>query len=72
MTNRYDEVCIPEATIIRQTDNAGCFMVDDTEVWIPWSQIADYNGTPSKDGEIGFLYVKRWIAEDKDLEYEEI
>jgi hypothetical protein len=72
MSDRFDEVQINEATIKRQTDNAALYEIEGKEVWIPWSQVANYHTSPTKDGETGPIFVKRWLAEEKELEYEEL
>ena len=67
--DRFDWVVVEEATLIRSTDRAGLFDVDGDEVWIPWSQIRE--DSVDQDGESGALFLRRWIAQDKDLEFAE-
>jgi hypothetical protein len=66
---RSDRVSF-EAELIRQTDKAGLFKVGDDEVWLPWSMIHE-DSQCAKDGDVGIVYVPRWLAEDKEIEYEE-
>lgn len=60
-------VTIPAATLVAQTALAGLFQIDGgrRREWLPWSQIDE--GSPSKDGETGDLYIKYWIADERGL-----
>lgn len=62
-------VRIPDVTLIRSTANAGLYKIDGEEIWFPWSQVLD--GSVDTDGRSGDLLVPRWIAEEKDVEFEE-
>lgn len=69
MSRSSEHVRIPEATLIRQTEKAGLFEIEDEEIWLPWSQVEDSG--PAKNGDTGPLYVPRWLAEKNHLHYEE-
>ena len=63
--SRYVTVAFDE--ILKETDKA--FLVrlpDEEEVWIPYSQIADYEDYNAGD-EDGELSVTEWIAKEKGL-----
>ena len=65
-----DIVCVEGVTVVRSTDSAGLYRTEDgTEVWVPWSQVDDRS--VDKDGASGELWIPRWLAESKDLEYSE-
>jgi hypothetical protein len=68
---RHDQVAVQVDLLIRQTEKAALCEIDGEEVWLPWSQI-DEGSDIKKDGDSGTVYIPRWLAEDKDLEYEEI
>lgn len=63
------QVQIDEATLIRQTVNAGLFEINGEEHWIPWSQV-DGDCDLEDDGDTGPLIITQWIAEQKDLEWD--
>lgn len=57
---------IKNVRLLRQTEKAGLFEIDEAEVWIPWSQIEN-NDEDLKDGYYGRIYITEWIAEAKGL-----
>jgi hypothetical protein len=68
--NRRDIVTVGGMELIRSTEKAGLYVGDDgSEVWIPFSQLS--HGSIDTDGQSGEIYIPRWLAEDKELEYEE-
>jgi hypothetical protein len=69
--DRYDQVEVSVDQLIRQTEKAALCLIGDQEVWLPWSQI-DESSDIKKDGDAGSAYIPRWLAEEKDLEYEEL
>lgn len=63
-----DLVKIEDVTVVRSTEKAGLYRTaDGEEFWCPWSQ-ADVNSV-GKEGETGDLWIPRWLAEDKEIEY---
>lgn len=75
--SRYDRqtVEITDVTLTKSTEKAGLYEIDGEKVWIPFSQLRKHPDTDEesvdKDGESGSLFLPRWLAEEKDLEYEE-
>jgi site-specific DNA-methyltransferase (adenine-specific) len=69
--DRYEQVAIEVDELLRQTEKAALCLIGDEEVWLPWSQI-DKGSEIAKDGDSGTVYIPRWLADDKGLEYEEI
>lgn len=68
--NRFTTVIISEVTLIRSTEKAGLYRdTEGNEFWIPWSQLRD--DSVDKDGETGDIRIPLWLAEEKELEYEE-
>jgi len=68
--NRFNTVIISEVTLIRSTEKAGLYRdTEGNEFWIPWSQLRD--DSVDKDGETGDIRIPLWLAEEKELEYEE-
>lgn len=55
--------------LITQTDKAGLFDVGDIDAWIPWNQVAEFCHL-NTNGDEGELIITRWIAEQKDLEWD--
>lgn len=68
--SRYDNVEIEVEKLIRQTANAALCLIDGEECWLPWSQINE-DSEITKDGDSGSVYIPRWLAEEKELEYYE-
>jgi len=55
-------------SLLAQTESAGLFRFEDGEEhWIPWSQVSE--DSPSKNGEVGTLWITEWICEKKGIEY---
>ncbi len=68
--NRFTTVIICEVTLIRSTERAGLYRdTEGNEFWIPWSQLRD--DSVDKDGETGDIRIPLWLAEEKELDYEE-
>lgn len=61
-------VTLPNVVIKRITDKAMLVDVDNEEVWIPLSQVADSDNY--EEGDEGSLSVTDWIAREKGLEHE--
>ena len=59
-------ILVSDATLIRSSDKAGLYKIDDTEHWIPWSQIRD--DSVDRDGQSGDLWITEWIADQKEIE----
>lgn len=67
---KYERVQITNVTLKRSSAKAGLYVFEDeSEEWIPFSQVAE--GSVDKDGDTGTLYIPRWLAEDRNIEYEE-
>ena len=67
---RYETVVVRDVTLRHSTKNAGLYRDEDGgEFWIPWSQLKE--GSVDKDGDSGDILIPRWLAEEKELEYEE-
>lgn len=67
MRDGWDYVAICDVRLIEETEAAGLFVVEGEEVWLPWSQIDEE--TVDFDGEETDLYVRRWLADERDLPY---
>lgn len=67
MRDGWDYVVICDVELIDETVQAGLFLIEGEEVWLPWSQVDEDSVPP--EGEEGELYVRRWIAIEKDLPY---
>lgn len=68
--NRFTTVIISEVTLIRSTEKAGLYRdTEGNEFWIPWSQLRE--DSVDKDGETGDIRIPLWLAEEKELDYEE-
>lgn len=68
--NRFTTAIISEVTLIRSTEKAGLYRdTEGNEFWIPWSQLRD--DSVDKDGETGDIRIPLWLAEEKELDYEE-
>lgn len=68
--NRFTTVIISEVTLVRSTPKAGLYRdTEGNEFWIPWSQLRD--DSVDKDGETGDIRIPLWLAEEKELDYEE-
>ena len=67
MRESWDYVAICDVQLVDETENAGLFLIEGEEVWLTWSQI----DVPSVDfdGEDFELYVRRWLAEERDLPF---
>ena len=67
MGQRYVEVDFEE--FAHETDAAALFIIDNAEVWIPWSQIEDGQNLV-KGQQDGRVSITQWIAEQKGLEFD--
>ncbi len=57
-----------DCRLIRQTEKACLVEIPDQgEQWLPWSQVGE--DSISKDGDVGFLYLTKWICDQKEIEY---
>ncbi len=61
-------VTLPNVTIKKITTMAMLVDIDDEEVWLPLSQVA--NGESYQEGDEGSLSVTDFIAREKDLDHE--
>jgi hypothetical protein len=52
--------------ILRETDKAFLVEIDGDEVWLPFSQVADFNDYAEGDEDLE-LSVTEWIANEKGL-----
>lgn len=69
--SRYDQVTVYVDRVLRTTDKAAlCLVNNDTEVWLPWSQI-DEGSEVQQKGDEGEVYIPRWLAEKNELPYSE-
>lgn len=60
-----DYVEFENVTLIRSTEKAGLYRIDDQQVWIPWSVIDE--GSADRDGQTGTIYVREWFVEKEQL-----
>lgn len=67
MRDSWDYVAVCDVRLIDETEAAGLFLIEGEEVWLPWSQI-ETEGV-NYDGEDFDLYVRRWLADERDLPY---
>ena len=67
MRDGWDYVAICDVGLLEESEGAGLFLIEGEEIWIPWSQI-DESIVPEA-GEEADLYVRRWIAIEKDLPF---
>lgn len=63
-------VTVEQVTLVRTTDAAALFLVDadDREVWLPLSQI---DITAWDNGDCDDLEMPKWLADAKELDYDE-
>lgn len=67
---KFDRVEISGVMLKRSSEKAGLYVFEDGgEEWLPFSQVAA--GSVDKDGDTGTLWIPRWLAEDRDIEYDE-
>ena len=67
----YAQVEVANVTLKRSSAKAGLYVLEDgTEHWLPFSQVAD--GSVDKDNTTGTLYIPRWLAEDREIDYDEV
>lgn len=68
---KYAQVEVANVTLKRSSAKAGLYVLEDgTEHWLPFSQVAD--GSVDKDNTTGTLYIPRWLAEDREIDYDEV
>jgi len=68
--NRFTTVIISKVTLIRSTEKAGMYRdTEGNEFWIPFSQLRE--DSVDKDGDTGDIRIPLWLAEEKELDYEE-
>ncbi len=65
-TDRYEQVEIYIAKVVKTTDKAALCIVEDEEVWLPWSLI-DEGSDIETEGDSGVAYIPEWLAEEKGL-----
>jgi hypothetical protein len=54
-----------QCVIKHQTDKAWLINANDTDAWIPKSQISDY--VEERDGTISAIFISEWLATEKGL-----
>lgn len=66
---------VVDATLKRSTAKAGFYMINGVGIWIPFSHLRKHPETGEdsvdRDNSTGSLFLPRWLAEERDLEYEE-
>jgi len=68
--NRYRTVIVPNVILLRSTEKAGLYEDEEGEqFWIPFSQLKE--DSCDRDNEFGDIRIPAWLAEEKELEYEE-
>lgn len=67
---RFDLVHVFVEEVKVSTDKAAMCLIDGDEVWLPWSQIHG-DSEIEGPGDSGNVIIPRWLAEEKELEYEE-
>ena len=67
MSDGNDWVLVEDAKLIKSRPMSGLFLIDGSQFWIPWSAI-DEDGSISRDGEQGNLYVRKWVARDRNFD----
>ena len=65
MSQQRDFCLIENAICIRETDKAILVAVENTQHWIPKSQINYDESEVTKLGDEGYLVVASWIAKEK-------
>lgn len=55
-----------DCKLLKSTDKAGLFKIENKQYWIPWSQVHPEDSI-DKDGQEGTLVITQWIAEQKEL-----
>ncbi len=80
MSNNEDTVIVKDRKLLRETENAVCLGGKNTplhsqgmtgKVWIPVTFIESpfpFNNV----GEVADIEIPRWVAEQKELDYEEV
>lgn len=68
--DRYESVSVPVEEVKAESAKAILIVTEESEGWIPTSQIRDESEVWKK-GDSGSLVIPRWLAEEKDLHYEE-
>lgn len=64
--DRYDLVEVEVDRVIRTTDKAVLCLIEDEEIWLPWSQI-DEGSEIESVGDSGTIYIPQWLADEKGL-----
>ena len=67
LRDSWDYVAICDVALLDETDGAGLFAIEGEEIWLPWSQIDTQS--VGYDGNDMDLYVRRWLANERDLPY---
>lgn len=68
MARQYVE--IEDVEVLKATDKALLVYVDSTEIWLPRSQIHASSAVDAQ-GDKGQIVVTKWIAEQKEIEFDE-
>ena len=61
MSRNSEPVDFSDVEFVRETDRAYLLNIEDEEVWLPKSQVEEY------DKESGCLVIPRWLAIEKGL-----
>lgn len=64
-------VSVEVEEVTAETDAAILCLIDGDEVWIPRSQIGGESDV-NEEGDSGSLIIPKWLAEDKELDFEEL
>lgn len=69
---KYDTVVV-EGLVITETSKATLMKIDGADVWMPKSQFKRMSEQTREKEEPRWwaLFIPRWLAEDKDLDYVE-
>lgn len=63
---RFEPVKVNHEGVAHETDKAKLFKIGEEKIWVPKSQISEEEG--DEDG--GAFWIPKWLAEEKDFEYE--
>jgi hypothetical protein len=61
-----DTVRFEECEVLRETEKALLVRIDGDEVWLPKSQLIDYED----ETDVTYIVMPRWLADAKELNYD--
>lgn len=70
-SDAFESVSVPVEEVKQASAKAILIVTEEAEAWIPLSQIRDESEVWEK-GDSGSLVIPRWLAEEKDLHYEDV